>query len=534
MEYLRVEQGLNTLASVSKSIREGNIAGVPSIFANSAKSIGNTALSGLGSSIEQGANAVLGQVGINPTLLSSFGISSHDITTKGVNMAKSVFNDVISGDFSFSSITDTVKAPFENLTDLLGNQENKGSIEGAKFAGPSPYATDKSLSDNHPKFKFLFVAEFIFADDFQEALGENGNNMAFVVRTASRPNINIEYEDINMYNFKTKVPKYTEYQPIRMSFFDDQSNQTTSFYKKYSELLIPNMSIPELATTGYETSSFNFSNDHDSLPFNSSSLQPLSGKSGHVNIIKTIRLFHIWGWGQYVNVYKFHNPKLTEINISDLDMDSNEFAEIEIQFSYDGLNIETTVDSEEDTNANISLDPKSQNSGGYNVPQYSIAGNQGKYPLHYNGDSSNPKKMNGPNTPLPDVLKAKALDIGDFTNPNASDSDFLGDEYLKDKGMFPDFNKLLSTGIDIGTNLLKNSGHLNTLQNTLNQAQSVFGGKLPNINNASKLFGNPAITNLATSLIGQISNKTPTKVPPATDKQLSGDFTSDSPDSDFL
>lgn len=482
MEYLRVEQGLNVLAGISKSIRDGNVSSVPGIFRNASINLGNDVIGETGSSIEQGANSVLSEVGINPTLLAAFGISTNVIVDTAISAAQNVFTNVVNGSFDFSDILGS-RPPFDAATDLLKNQSTKNPFDDGRSLNPSPYATDKSLMDNHPKFKFLFVVEIIFEDDFEQDLTKNANNMAFVVRTASRPNINIEYEDINMYNFRTKVAKFTEYQPITMSFFDDQSNQTTSFYKKYSELMIPNMQMPETTIPAYETSSFNFSTKQENSPYNSSSLQPLTGKSGHKNIIKTIRLFHIWGWGQFVNVYKFHNPKITEINISDLDMDSNDLSEIEIQFSYDGLNIQTTTD----TNENISLDPKSSNNGNYDIPQYSTAGDRGHYPLHYNGDSSQARSMHGINSQLNENTQKLSSDMVDIINrsKNAPDSEFLG---TTPTDSFPDFNTLLSGGIDLGTNLLGASSNLNKITNTLNVAKSVFGNSIPNVNNITKLF----------------------------------------------
>lgn len=460
-----INNGLISLAGISKTIKEGNTSVVPGVFRTAAVSL------------EQGGNAVLQEVGINPNLLSQFGISPGQIVNIGFNAAKNVYTNVINGDFSLKSITDDVKKPFEDLSDFSDNNPIGNIVNNTQTNNPSPYAVDKSSVNNHPKFKFLFIVEFIFQPDFQASLGENGNNMAFVVRTASRPNVNIEYEDINLYNFRTKIPKFTEYQPISMSFFDDQSNQTTSFYKKYLELLIPNMGMPESTIEGYESSSFNFTDDRDISPFNSSSLQALPGTSGHKNIIRSIRLFHIWGWGQYVNVYKFHNPKISEINVSDLDMDTNDLAEIQIQFSYDGLNIETTTDA----GNNISLDPGSPDAGGYDIPEYSSPGGRGKYPLQYNGDSSAQSKMNGPNEELPPVLKKKSLDvIQDFTNPDAPDSDFLGTTGSNEGGFFSDIGDFLSS----------TSGSLvnNIINNTLSQARSTLGGAIPNVNPIGDVF----------------------------------------------
>ena len=413
-----INKGLVSLAETARSISNGNISNIPKIYRDAVLSVGNESIRDVAISIEQSGNEVLRAVGINIHDAYQLGISTGTIATIAMNTAQDVFKSVVSGSFGLDDFTG-VSGAFENLFDILTNSNNVTSgILNPRT--PSPFAVDKSRAEIHPKFKFLFVAEFIFNDDFNETLTENSNHMAFLVKTASRPNIHIEYEDINMYNFKTKVPKNTEYQPITMSFFDDQSNQTTSFYKKYSELLIPNMGIPEGSEHEYESSSFNFTQNRDTSPYNSSSLQSLPGDSGHKNIIKSIRLFHIWGWGKYVNVYKYINPKVTEINVSDLDMESNELCEIEIQFSYDGLNIQTTTDDDK----NISLDPKSENGGNYDVLKYSSPYDKAEFPLTYNGASNNlatetiEKFGHGFNSGLTDKLKKHSLDLIEDTFGN--------------------------------------------------------------------------------------------------------------------
>ena len=468
-----VNQGLTAVAEISKSIKDGKISSVPSIYRRAALSIGNEALAKSAASLEQGANAILQEVGINPNLLQQFGIAPGPIISGALDVASGVFNDVINGNFSTDDIIDAITNPLDTLSDLLGNTNNEVTVNGDDIR-VSPYATDKSSIDNHPKFKFLFVAEIIFNTDFQGDLSENGNNMAFVVRTASRPNVNIEYEDVNMYNFKTKLAKSTEYQPITMSFYDDQSNQTTSFYKKYLELMIPNMQVSETESVLSEVSGMNFSNAKDNSNYSSASLGALSGKSGHKNIIKSIRLFHIWGWGKYVNVYKFINPKISQVNISDLDMDSTELSDIEIEFSYDGLNIETNTAD----NKNISVDPNSADNGGYHIPNYSSPGGRAKYPISYNGNSSNEQSPNGNNSNLSQELGGKSLDVlEDFTNPDAPDSDFLLTE--KEPGFFEDFSEFLNDAQSSASNIINS---------TLSSARATLGDILPNTNQISEIY----------------------------------------------
>lgn len=67
------------------------------------------------------------------------------------------------------------------------------------------------------------------------------------------------------------------------------------------------------------------------------------------NILSEIRLYHLYDWGRLLNVYHMYNPKITNMNLDDLDMaESGAGSELEVQFAYDGLYVEkskkTTVE----------------------------------------------------------------------------------------------------------------------------------------------------------------------------------------------
>lgn len=469
----RVHEGLVALGKISKSIAKGETTGIPNIF----KDYGNKQIRGVAPSIRSGANAVLSQVGINPNLLSAFGINFNDIILEGVEVAENVFSSVVDGVFGIGDIANAEK-PLEAVHDLLKNQPKTSTAVNRQLV--KHYAVDKSYSNIHPKFKFLYIIQFEFNTDFEEYLKDDANFMAFAVRTASRPTVTIEYEDINMYNFRTKIPKYSDYQPATMTFFDDQSNKTTSFYKKYIEYLIPNARIPKQQQNLYESNQFNFNTEENDSIYNSSSLGALPGDSGHKNIIKSVKLFHIYNWGHNINVYHYFNPKISEINIGDLDMDSTELSEIQITFSYDGLFIET--ESLSKPSEGIAFNKDSPHANGYDIELYSKPANVNiKYPLEYNGDRSEP---------IPSIITK--------SKPVLSEEHRSAVEYKPAKeliGNFPDFNDLLSEGINtvttIGKSVFGEGSIVDRISNTISAAKSVYGNKLPNISNIGSFFDTP-------------------------------------------
>ena len=192
-----------------------------------------------------------------------------------------------------------------------------------------------------------------------------GQNTAFVVKNSTRPNVEFDYEEVNMYNFWTKIPKRTIYQPMTMRFYDDNKNSANYFYNSYLRAMSP------IANKGghdwkyidpefYQKGSMYDDGDY------TASLGPLDDNAP--NLISSIQLYHIYGYGQWLNIYTFYNPKITNLELDDLDMaDSGAGSEMSFQFAYDGLHVESAIHT--------------QTLGLNNLKDYTGDGVGAKYPI---------------------------------------------------------------------------------------------------------------------------------------------------------
>jgi hypothetical protein len=64
-------------------------------------------------------------------------------------------------------------------------------------------------------------------------------------------------------------------------------------------------------------------------------------------MIREIKVFHVYDFGHHVNVYKFFNPRITNMSMDDLDMSaSSEGGEISMAFNYDSVFVDTGVSME--------------------------------------------------------------------------------------------------------------------------------------------------------------------------------------------
>lgn len=351
-----VGAGLANLAAISNNIR---ISG-PSTAANP---------QGLPVSSDPsvGPNFVLQQVGLSSTAITAVGQVNASVGANANIQAGLVFNQVQGGTFTTANIP-TAFSAFQNATQVLSTifsppaaSSPQGSQFGS-FCGAKPYAID--LIKFAPKYKFLFVVQFEFNPQFSEVL--KAIDPAFVVKTSTRPTVEFEYQDVNMYNFRTKVPTRTLYQPMTMRFYDDDLNNAFQLYNTYLKLMSPianidieSQSIDPLDAYDNAGGGMGFSQTPQKIqaawtntvgqgyaaslgPYGRIPTGSSSGTSTPAsnirNVLRRITLFQVYRSGMLMNVYHFYNPKITTMALDDMDMattaDGNE---VSFTFTYDSV-----------------------------------------------------------------------------------------------------------------------------------------------------------------------------------------------------
>lgn len=119
----------------------------------------------------------------------------------------------------------------------------KGAADG--FLG-SPYLKDYKHASktfttvayqNSPKFKWLFHVYFeinrtLISDNADKALPVT-SNYGLLVKTIDLPKFNIQLAELNQYNRKRWVQTKLNYDPIRITFHDDNANQIRHLWHTY-------------------------------------------------------------------------------------------------------------------------------------------------------------------------------------------------------------------------------------------------------------------------------------------------------------
>lgn len=341
-----VGQGLSYLAGISDAVRIGGTSQIPQ------------------SAVGNGQAWVLKAVGIDSQQLNTAGQFNPSVANNALNSASQVYNSVSQGKFTPQDIPAAFSA-FQNGTALISSlftpATNATEPQASQFGqtcGVGNYATD--LIKFAPKYKFLFVVQFEFDPEFNEVIGKYGGKIdpAFVVKSTTRPNVDFEYEDINMYNFRTKVAKKTTYQPITMKFIDDDRNNAFQFYTTYLKLLSPIANIDvELSKVdplqAYDLVGGGMGFESGTSPISASWANTIGqlyaasigtfGNSNATNgpetrnILRRISIFHVYRQGTLMNVMHFYNPKIIKMELDELDMASSEGTEVSFTFTYDNL-----------------------------------------------------------------------------------------------------------------------------------------------------------------------------------------------------
>jgi len=376
----RLVGGLEGLGDVSEGLRA--LTGVSDVIG-----LGGASPLPEGSSTELGGDFVLTEVAINPRAIRQNASLSPDVVNRGVGAAEQVWEQVEAG--NYNDITDLPQAAADLLNlktfaDKIFTPTSGVSQPDSIYCQASPYAMD--LIARPPKNKFMFIVQFNFSPAYEQ-LGERLKTFTFVVKQSDRPTVAFDYEEVNLYNFKTKAIKRSTYNPINMRFYDDQSNEVMQFYNSYLRAMVPVSNMSRDQQTLLETSGLAFEQLNQGAALGvpthpySASVGPLL--DNEKTVLKEVTLYHVFGNGHLLNVYRFLSPKIMELQLDELNMaDSGEGNEIALQLSYDALYIEANQST------NVGLNPET------NIEHLTRGGN---YPLHY----INPKNEKPPSDSIP-------------------------------------------------------------------------------------------------------------------------------------
>jgi hypothetical protein len=155
------------------------------------------------------------------SLLKSSGINAERTATQ-------LFGTAVE-QFATGPINDALKGAFGKPETAV----NRTGQDGTWYA--TSYAHSLANSQFRPKLKFLFRVEFLFKDEVLSMFGAQGaawlRNFTFMIKSVDRPKVDFEYEEVNQYNFRTKVLRQIKHRALTMTFMDDVGNNVHEFFR---------------------------------------------------------------------------------------------------------------------------------------------------------------------------------------------------------------------------------------------------------------------------------------------------------------
>jgi hypothetical protein len=219
------------------------------------------------------------------------------------------------------------------------------------------YAYSLAASQFRPKQKFLFRVEFLFKPEILALFGQENavwaKNFAFMVKEIDRPKVDFEYEEVNQYNFRTKVLKSIKHRALSMTFMDDVGNNVHEFFRfimlAYSPIMRRSIG------SGFNTADTNslaqysvgsgmqFSNaPSNTIDFATRGVLP-TDIGNAIQAIKVTQIFmqpgskHDLDTGAKEVAFFFINPRIDTFDLHNMTHEASEIMELEMVFDYDIL-----------------------------------------------------------------------------------------------------------------------------------------------------------------------------------------------------
>jgi hypothetical protein len=225
-----------------------------------------------------------------------------------------------------------------------------------------------------PKYKFNYTVSLTYRNTLQDAITNVGGNVSsssgsdlmeaveFALKTASRPNPTVNYQDINFYNYRTKVGTKVDYGTMTIVFYDDNKNRAHNIYEAYLKSLSPIANVVDqyIGFAGQAIAPQTGLGDMSSIG--------ALANGDEAGLISSIVLTHHLpiDYSQYRNSannntesaftqvsqlkapivqYQYMNPKIVNMTLDDLDMSANDVTTVTLTFSYDSVAIKKAVNA---------------------------------------------------------------------------------------------------------------------------------------------------------------------------------------------
>ena len=207
-----------------------------------------------------------------------------------------------------------------NKTNIIGDIPNLGTA-----------IPDNMASTEIPKLKFNFTVQFFPRVNIFPELGNlNPEFMVFQLKSVTRPSPQVNLQEVNFYNYRSKIATRIDYGTVTISFYDDPLNRAHDLFKRYFETISPVFNRTREETDSLDRRGFDGAASVGNLPDNA--------RNGIFRALAVGQQYQVAGQFRET-IYNYLNPKIQQIELQELDMSMSEASMVTLTFSYDGVNI---------------------------------------------------------------------------------------------------------------------------------------------------------------------------------------------------
>lgn len=190
---------------------------------------------------------------------------------------------------------------------------------------------DNMASTEIPKLKFNFTLQLFPRVNIFPELGDlDPQFMAFQLKSVTRPAPQVNLEDVNFYNYRSKIATKVDYGTVTVTFYDDPLNRAHNLFKRYFEFTSPVTTKTRDQTDSLDRQGFTGAASIGSLPDNA--------RNGLFRSLAVGQQYQVAGQFKET-IYNYLNPKIQQVELQELDMSMSEASIVSLTFAYDGVNI---------------------------------------------------------------------------------------------------------------------------------------------------------------------------------------------------
>lgn len=221
-----------------------------------------------------------------------------------------------------------------------------------------------------PKYGFLFYVEFDFNPLITELTNTIAQEMGMLVKSVNLPKYTINVKEHNAYNRKNYVQNSIKYDPVNITFHDDQADNVLNFWYDYYSYYYRDPDYADATYQAYHKYQSRPTFDWGYSPRPAVGYNNAAGNQPY-QYIQAVRIYSLYQ-GQF-DEYELINPIITSFKHGELVNGENSFLEHQMSLQFETVKYQTGSVTENTVGGFITLNYDKTPSPNGGTPSYQTA-----------------------------------------------------------------------------------------------------------------------------------------------------------------